>query len=122
MAIADVLASIETLPSRFSGPPASSDGRYRINVGNICRDVVISGHRCRVEDPRDNADVEISTDPLTWHEIQSGDLSGIEAFGERRLSIRGSIERALHFEPCFERPDGTGMRYILDRVEVRGGR
>lgn len=122
MAITDVLASIEALPTRFSGPPDSSDGRYRIQVANISRDVVIAGKRCRVQEPLGVADVEISMDPLTWHEIQSGDLSGIEAFGQRRLSIRGSIEQSLHFEPSFQRPEGKGMRYTIERVEVRGGR
>ena len=122
MAIADVLASIEALPDRFSGPRNSSDGRYRVRVANIERDVVVSGRRCRIEEPAGDADVEISTDPLTWHEMQAGDLSGIEAFAARRLAIRGSIEKSLHFEPCFDRPEGDGMRYSIDRVEVRGGR
>ena len=122
MAIADVLASIETLPDRYLGPADSSDGRFRVNVGQISRDVVLAGKRCRVEAAAGTPDVEISTDPLTWHDIQTGNLSGIEAFGARRLSIRGSIEKSLHFEPRFERPDGNGMRYSLERVEVRGGR
>lgn len=122
MAIADVLRSIESLPDRYAGPNDFSDGRYRVHVGNISRDVVVSGKRCRVEEAEGPADVEISTDPLTWREIQSGDLSGIEAFGARRLSIRGSIEKSLHFEPCFERPEGVGLRYTVDRIDVRGGR
>ena len=122
MAIADVLASIEALPTRYAGSTRSSSGRYRVDVGNVVRDVVIAGKSCSVDEPAGDADVEISTDPLTWHEIQAGDLSGIEAFGQRRLSIRGSIERSLHFEPSFERPEGKGMRYAIDRVEVRGGR
>ncbi len=122
MAIADVLASIETLPERFIPSKDPVKGRFRITVANVTRDVVIDGKRCRVEDAQSEPDVEISTDALTWHEIEAGHLSGIEAFASRRLAIRGSIDRSLHFEPSFERPDGPGMRYSLERIDVRGGR
>ena len=122
MAIADVLGSIEDLPDRFIGADRNSGGRFRLQVGSISRDVLLSRRHCSVEEVSGDADVEITTDPLTWHEIQSGRLSGVEAFGARRLSIRGSIEKSLYFEPCFDRPDAGGMRYSLDRVEVRGGR
>lgn len=122
MAIADVLASIEDLPDRFLPHGAVTPGRYRLHVGESSRDVVIAGRRCTVAPVEGEPDVEISTDPLTWHDIQAGGLSGIEAFGSRRLSIRGSIEKSLLFEPQFERPTGGGLRYTIDRVEVRGGR
>lgn len=50
--------------------------------------------------------------------MDEGRLSGIEAFAERRLVIRGSIERSLHFEPSFERPDNGGIRYCLREIPV----
>jgi pimeloyl-ACP methyl ester carboxylesterase len=121
MSIANVLDSVETLAERFLPPLEPLKARFRLNVANVTRDVVVNGDRCRVEEPRGEADVEISTDAMTWREIELGRLSGIEAFGSKRLSIRGSIEKSLHFEPLFRRPPG-GFKYSIERVETRGGK
>jgi pimeloyl-ACP methyl ester carboxylesterase len=78
---------------------------------------VVERDGCRVE--RCNGqlpDAEIVTDVGTWREIDQGRMSGIEAFAQRRLSVRGSIEKSLHFEPLFERPDAGGMRYEIEVV------
>jgi pimeloyl-ACP methyl ester carboxylesterase len=117
----DPLESIEGLPQRFS--PRNSDpadGRYRLKVSETTRDVVVQGTACRIEAPSGKADVEIATDAATWHRIDSGKLSGIEAFAEQRLSVKGSIERSLHFEPMFERRRGGGLEYKMRRVEAGG--
>lgn len=119
--LSNVLDSIETLPERFIPPHENLRSRFRINVANVTKDVVVDGDRCRVEDARGLADVEITTDAITWREIESGRMSGIEAFGARRLSIRGSIEKSLHFEPLFERPAG-GFNYSLERIKTPSGR
>jgi hypothetical protein len=50
--------------------------------------------------------------------MEQGRLSGIEAFGAKRLSIRGSIQQALLFEPLFERPAAGGMTYTVERIAV----
>jgi pimeloyl-ACP methyl ester carboxylesterase len=121
MSLTDVLSSIETLPERFLPPLEPLKARFRLNVANVTRDVVVDRDRCRVEEPRGEAEVEISTDAITWREIELGRLSGIEAFGSRRLSIRGSIEKSLHFEPLFRRPPG-GFKYKLELVETKGPR
>lgn len=121
MSLANVLDSIETLAERFLPPLVPLKARFRLNVANVTRDVVIDGDRCRVEEPRGEADVEISTDALTWREMELGRLSGIEAFGAKRLLIRGSIEKSLLFEPLFRRPPG-GFKYSLELVETPGGR
>ncbi len=121
MSLADVLGSIETLPHRFEPPLDPVKARFRLNVANVSRDVVIDGTKCKVEKPAGEPDAEISTDALTWHEMEGGKLSGIEAFGARRLSMRGSIEQALHFEPMFTRPEG-GFAYRLEKIKTAGGR
>ena len=62
-------------------------------------------------------DVEIRTDPETWLAMDGGKLSGIEAFGRRQLTMRGSIEKSLHFETLFERPtaSATGSSRTISR-------
>ncbi|MEA2447900.1 MAG: hypothetical protein QOK47_1537, partial [Actinomycetota bacterium] len=122
MSVANVLDSIETLAERYLPPLEPLKARFRLEVANVTRDVVVNGDHCRVEEPRGEPDVEISTDALTWREIELGRLSGIEAFGAKRLSIRGSIEKSLHFEPLFRRPSRGGFKYSIERVETSGGR
>ncbi len=115
----EALRSIERLPDRFKGnsvPPTTA--RFRLRVGRTVRDIVVGRDGCRVERPDGKPDTEICTDSVTWAEIDSGALSGIEAFTQRRLVVRGSIENALRFEPLFDRPAGGGLRYDLDEVRV----
>jgi pimeloyl-ACP methyl ester carboxylesterase len=123
MSLPDVLTSIEGLPDRFRPDHLDPvNARFRLRVGNVERDVVVDGVRCAITQPIDQADVEIETDVATWRAIEAGKSSGIEAFADRRLSIRGSIEKSLQFEPLFERPDNGGMRYSLEHLGRRGGR
>ncbi len=112
--------TIEKLPARFRRERVDKDARLRISLGGDCRDVVVSSGGCWVERPTGAAAAEIRTDFATWLAIDEGRLSGIEAFAHRRLSVRGSIEAALQFEPLFDRPDAGGLRYSVDSVDTGG--
>ena len=109
---------IEELPERFRGERVAKDLRFRISLGTTRRDVVVSSTGCRVEQPVGTPAAEIRTDLKTWTAINAGRLSGIEAFADRRLTVRGSIEAALLFEPLFDRPTAGGLRYSLDEVDA----
>ena len=123
MSLPDVLTTIEGLPDRFRPDHLEPvTARFRLRVGNVERDVVVDGVRCDITEPQDGADVEIQTDVGTWRAMEAGRLSGIEAFAQRKLAIRGSIEKSLQFEPLFERPDSGGMRYTLEHIGRRGSR
>jgi pimeloyl-ACP methyl ester carboxylesterase/putative sterol carrier protein len=112
---------IERLPERFSAERCDlRHVRFRLRIGRVIRDVVVDRDSCVVERAAGDADVEIKTDPLTWAAMDSGELSGIEAFAQQRLSVRGSIETTLKFEPLFDRPDKGGFRYSLERVSLGG--
>lgn len=116
-------ASLEALPDRLRAEPARDvAARFRVRVGEVERDVVVARGSCTVEPPRGAAVTTIVTDPATWRAIDAGAASGIEAFAARRLSVRGSIERALEFETLFDRPDSGGLRYALERVDAAGAR
>lgn len=115
-----IVPSIEELPSRFI--PTRSEGlklRFRIRVGNACRDVVVEKETCRVERAKGTPDTEIKTSPAAWREMDAGRLSGIEAFAERKLSLRGSIQKSLLFEPLFERPDAGALKFEVRDIKVR---
>lgn len=114
---------IAALPERFLGEGAPVDSRFRLRIGRITRDVVVHRGECHIEKSNGHKpDVEIKMDEATWAEIDAGRLSGIEAFGQRRLIVRGSIENALRFEPLFGRPFAGGLRYSIEEVKTKRAR
>lgn len=113
-----VVRSIESLPHRFLGDDSLA-ARFRLHVGRASRDVVVNGSSCEVVKTNGvRPDVEISTSPDTWLEMDDGRLSGLEAFAQRRLTVRGSIEKSLLFEPLFERPTAGALPYSLQRIDA----
>ncbi|MDQ3985377.1 MAG: alpha/beta fold hydrolase [Actinomycetota bacterium] len=112
---------IEQLPGRFLAHkydlPRTT---FRLKVGRTIRDVVVEDGTCEVRRAAGDADAEIITDPVTWRAMDRGRMSGVEAFALRRLSVRGSIEKSLWFEPIFERRSGGGFRYEIQRVSLGG--
>lgn len=113
-----VAASIESLPGRLRDVPLPAGSRYRLRIGRTVRDVVFSRNACVVGPAEGSPHVEIVTDPATWADMDAGRLSGIEAFAQRRLVVRGSIDKSLLFEPVFERPVAGGLEYCVDEVRV----
>jgi pimeloyl-ACP methyl ester carboxylesterase len=121
MRVTDVAASIEELPTRYKGGVGSISARFRLTVGRVSRDVIVSPDECVVQKSNGTPPhAEISTDPETWRRMDAGKMSGIEAFVGKRLTIRGSIEKSLHFETLFERPDAGAVTYELRDVRVPG--
>jgi pimeloyl-ACP methyl ester carboxylesterase/putative sterol carrier protein len=124
MAAAGVVSvSLSSLSDRYKGDPSGKlHARFRLRIGKTVRDVVVTPDSCKVGRPDHSKtpDAEIRTTPETWLEIDAGRLSGIEAFANGDLNVRGSIQRSLLFEPLFERPDAGGMRYTIERVVVDG--
>jgi pimeloyl-ACP methyl ester carboxylesterase len=87
------------------------------------RDIVVADGACAVVKANGiRPDVEIHTDADTWFEMDQGRISGIEAFAQRRLMVRGSIEKSLLFEPLFERPSAGALDHTVESVGRRGGR
>jgi pimeloyl-ACP methyl ester carboxylesterase len=87
------------------------------------RDVVVEDNVCDVVKANGvRPDVVIATDIDTWFEMDQGRVSGIEAFAERKLMVRGSIEKSLLFEPLFERPSAGALDYTVEQVGRRGSR
>ena len=115
-----VVDAIQSLPSRFNPRSDVAIGRFRLQVGSVVKDVVVSKKGCAVESPEGDPDVSISTDPATWLRIDSGSITGLEAFAQRRLTIRGSIEKSLQFETMFDRATGAEPGYALERVSLGG--
>jgi len=63
-------------------------------------------------------DAVISTDLATLREMADGALSGVQAFVERRLTVRGNLSLALHTESVLDAPRPAHF----PRVGVAGSR
>jgi pimeloyl-ACP methyl ester carboxylesterase len=67
-------------------------------------------------------DVVIGTDGETWMALRRGDMSGIEAFGDRLLYARGNLDLAVGFEGLFRRENGRPPLLRIHGVELPGRR
>jgi pimeloyl-ACP methyl ester carboxylesterase len=116
-----VRAAFRSLPERYLGADPSFDATYHIKLGNL-------GHTWEVRCTPDTAwvregatrrrpDVTIATDAATWLALRQGELSGIEAFERRQLSVRGNLDHAIAFEGLFRLPGGRPP--LLQIHEVR---
>jgi len=64
------------------------------------------GARVRKGATRRRPDVTLSTDCDTWMRLRAGELSGVEAFQQRLLDVRGDLDQAVGFEGMFRLPNG----------------
>ena len=69
--------------------------------------------------PAATPDVTIGTDAATWLRLREGELSGLEAFSERRLYARGDLDLAVGFEGLFRLPNGRAAALRIHDVRVR---
>ncbi len=113
-----------SLPERYLGADAGFDATYRIRLGDL-------GHTWEVRCTRDAArvckggtrrppDVTLSTDSETWLRLREGELSGIDAFTQRRLTVTGNLAYAIAFEGLFRLVGGR--RPLLQIRDVHVGR
>jgi pimeloyl-ACP methyl ester carboxylesterase len=116
--------AFRTLSERYLGADPGFDATYHIKLGDIGHtwEVRATTHGARVRKglTRREPDVVIGTDAATWLRLREGDLSGIDAFSQRKLYARGNLDLAVAFEGLFRLPNG---REPLQRVhDVRVGR
>jgi hypothetical protein len=90
--------------------PASS---WTIRIG---RDGALSAHRGAVERP----DSRVRTDPETWLAILEGRESGVAAFLDGRLVVRGNLALSLHLDGMF-RDRSRSWRLPRAGVVTSGG-
>jgi pimeloyl-ACP methyl ester carboxylesterase len=108
--LAEVATAFRTLPDRYLGADPGFDATYHVclsDVGHIW-EVRCSTHGARVRKgaTRRQPDVCIATDSATWLALRQGELSGIDAFQQRRLNVRGNLDLAVAFEGMFRLPGG----------------
>jgi pimeloyl-ACP methyl ester carboxylesterase len=118
-------SAFATLPERYLGAEPGFEATYDIRLGDAGRawEVRATAQRCEVRPATGrDSDVVIGTDAGTWLALREGRLSGIDAFAQRRLYVRGNLDLALRFEGLFRLPNGRPPLVQLTGVEAGGVR
>jgi pimeloyl-ACP methyl ester carboxylesterase len=118
--------AFRTLPERYLGGPGRSDVTYHVRLGDIGHtwEIRCTEHGARVRKgvTSRRPDVVIGTDADTWLRLRRGELSGIEAFSQRLLYVRGDLDRAVGFEGLFRLPCGRPPLLRVHDVALPGRR
>ncbi len=114
--------AFRSLPARYLGAAPGFDATYHVRLGDIGRswEVRCTTHGARVRAGVTNRrpDVVIGTDADTWLRLREGELSGVEAFSQRRLYARGDLDLAVGFEGLFRLPSGRPPLLRIHHVPV----
>jgi pimeloyl-ACP methyl ester carboxylesterase len=118
--------AFRTLPERYLGGHPGTDVTYHVRLGDLghiwevrCTEY---GARVRKGVSSRRPDVVIGTDAETWLRLRRGELSGIEAFSQRLLYVRGDLDRAVGFEGLFRLPSGRPPLLRVHDVALPGRR
>lgn len=118
--------AFRTLPERYLGAHRGFDVTYHVRLGDVGRtwEVRCTEHGARVRRgcTKREPDVVIGTDATTWLRLRRGELSGIEAFSQRLLYVRGDLDRAVGFEGLWRLPDGRPPLLRVHDVQLSGRR
>jgi pimeloyl-ACP methyl ester carboxylesterase len=124
--LAAVEDAFRTLPERYLGAHPGFDVTFHVRLGDVGRtwEVRCTEHGARVRRgcTRREPDVVIGTDAATWLRLRRGELSGIEAFSQRLLYVRGDLDRAVGFEGLWRLPDGRPPLLRVHDVHLPGRR
>ncbi len=124
--LALVEEAFRTLPERYLGAHDGFDATYHVRLADVGRTwevrATTHGARVRVGVTNRRPDVTIGTDAETWLQLRQGELSGIEAFSQRRLYARGEIDLAVAFEGMFRLPDNRPPLLRMHEVCTRGAK
>src|SRR3954471_8750326 len=104
----EVDQAFRSLPERYLGAPPGFDATWHLLLADIGRSWEVRctthGARVRAGTTSRKPDVVIGTDAATWLQLRQGELSGIEAFSERRLYARGNLDLAVGFGGLLQLP------------------
>ena len=117
-----VESAFATLPDRYLGADPGFDATYHIKLTDLGHiwEVRCTAHGARVRKgaTRRRPDVTICTDAGTWLALRQGDMSGIDAFEQRRLTVSGNLDYAVGFEGLFRLPGGRPPLLQIHDVPV----
>jgi pimeloyl-ACP methyl ester carboxylesterase len=120
-------SGIEALAGRYDPdvinvPAGKAVVRLRVRGGSDW-DARITGRRLRIVPARESTepDAVIAADPATWMQVASDVRGGLQAFGRRRLTMRGSLHLGVGFLAATSGSTEPG-RLSFERLRTRSGR
>ncbi len=118
----EVTEGFRSLHIRYLGADPGFDATYHVKLCDLGRtwEIRCTTRTARVRQgaSRRRPDVTISTDAATWLALRQGDLSGIDAFQRRLLTVRGNLDYAIGFEGMFRLPGGRPPLLAIHDIPV----
>jgi pimeloyl-ACP methyl ester carboxylesterase/putative sterol carrier protein len=112
-----------SLPDRFR--PEASRGfaaEFGLSIDREHYRLAIADGRCSVREENPTAPVaRIRTDSETWLGIDSGRISGIDAFLEDRLEVRGNVDYAVRMQSLFVPSERSRTPQDLEHTTIHAG-
>ena len=120
--LADIKQGFRTLPDRYLGADPGFDVTYHVKLCDLGHtwEVRCTSHAARIRQgaTRRGPDVTITTDADTWLALREGTMSGIDAFEQRRLAVRGNLDHAIGFEGMFRLAGGRPPLLAIHDIPV----
>jgi pimeloyl-ACP methyl ester carboxylesterase len=120
--LAEVELAFRSLPERYLGADPGFDATYQIKLYDLGHtwEVRCTSQAARVRKgaTRREPDVILSTDAETWLRLREGRFSGVDAFQQRLLSVRGNVDYAIGFEGMFRLAGGRPPLLQIHDVPV----
>jgi pimeloyl-ACP methyl ester carboxylesterase len=120
--LAEVELAFRSLPDRYLGADPGFDATYQIKLLDLGHTWEVrctpDAARVRKGATRRTPDVSLSTDAGTWLALRAGRFSGVEAFQQRLLTVRGNLDYAIGFEGMFRLPGGRPPLLQIHDVPV----
>jgi pimeloyl-ACP methyl ester carboxylesterase len=117
-----VESGFRSLSERYLGADPGFEATYQIRLSDIGHtwEVRCTSHGARVckGTSRREPDVTLTTDSVTWLRLRRGELSGIDAFQQRLLAVRGNLDFAVAFEGMFRLQGGRPPLLQIHDVPV----
>lgn len=120
--LAEVELAFRSLPERYLGADPGFDATYHIKLYDVGHTWEVrcgtQAARVRKGATRREPDVTISTDAETWLRLREGRFSGVDAFQQGLLTVRGNLDYAIAFEGMFRLPGGRPPLLQIHDVPV----
>ena len=112
-----------TLPDRFR--PEAAHGfaaEFALSIDDQHYRIAIADGRCSLREENPTAPAaRICTDARTWLDLDAGHVSGIDAFLDDRLEVRGNVDYAVRMQSLFRPSERERTPQDLEHVTVRAG-
>jgi pimeloyl-ACP methyl ester carboxylesterase/putative sterol carrier protein len=119
----EVRERVLTLPDRFRPEAAHGfSAEFGLTIEGLHYRIAIADGRCSVREENPTAPVaRICMDARTWLDLDAGSVSGIDAFLDDRLEVRGNVDYAVRMQSLFRPSERERTPQDLEHITVNAG-